>query len=99
MEIHWMVAVAQAGEVDDPSGVPESMAAAAVARPFRDASRDAEDDEQIDEHLRSSSASAAAPVVVRPRTIDAVCPPGSADSERLEVFPRHYHAFHPWHHV
>lgn len=97
--IHWMVVVARAGEVDDPSGVPESTAAEAEARPFRDALRDAEDDEQIDEHSRSNLALAAVPVVAHPQTIDAVCPPDSTDSERLEVFPRHYHASHPWRRV
>lgn len=94
VEIHQTVR-AQEAEEDDPSVVLELTAVAAEARPFHGASHDAEDDGQIDERSRSSSASAAAPMAVRPRTIDAVCPPGSADSEQLEVFPRHYHASRP----
>ena len=73
VEIRRTVAAARAAVADDPSVVPESTAAAAAARPFRDASRDAEDDGQTDERSRSSSASAAAPAAARPRTADAVC--------------------------
>lgn len=86
-------------EADDPSVVPVSTVVEAAVRPFRDASHAAVDDEQVDERWRSNSASAAVPMVERPRTIDAVCPPGSEDSEQLKVFPLHYHASHLWRHV
>lgn len=42
--IHPMVAAAQAAEADGQAAVLESTVAAAVARPFRDASHDAEND-------------------------------------------------------
>lgn len=95
---HRTAAAARAAEADDPSVVQESTAAAAAARPFRDASRDAEDDE-TGGRSRSSSVSAAAPAEARPRTADEVCPLGLADSERLRVFPRRYRASRPWRRV
>lgn len=42
--------------------------------PFRDASRDVEDDGPLDEPPPSNLASVEVPTVVRPRTIDAACP-------------------------
>lgn len=95
MGIHRTVVVERAVEADDPSAVQELTAAAAVARPFRDASHDAEDDGRVDGHSRLNLASVAAPEVARPRITDAVCPLDSEDFARPKVFRRHCRVSRP----
>lgn len=95
VEIRRTVAAARAVEADDPSAVQEWTVAVAVARPFRDASRDAEDDESAGGHSRSNSASVAAPEVARPQTADVVCPLDSTDFAQPKVFRRHCRVSRP----
>lgn len=70
-----------------------------MARPFRDASRGAEDDERVGEHSRSNLASVAAREVAHPRIIDVVCPLDSADFAQPKVFRRHCRVFRLWRRV
>lgn len=60
-----------------------------VARPFHDASRDAEDDGSAGGPSRSNLASVVVPEGAHPRITDAACPLDSADSVRPEAFRRH----------
>lgn len=96
---HRMVAAAQVAEVDDPLVVPELTAVAEAARPFRDASRDAVDDEPAGERLRLNSALVAAPTVAHRRIADAVCLLDSVGFARLKVFLLHCRVSHLWRHV
>lgn len=60
--------------------------------PFRDALRDVEDDEPLDEPPRSNLASVVVPKVEHRRTIDAVCPLDSKDFALPKVSLLHFHA-------
>lgn len=87
-----MGAVEREAVEGDPSEDQALTVAVGAVPPFRDALRDVEDDETVDETLRSNSASEVAPMEEHRRTIDEVCPLDSMDSERPTIFPQHFRA-------
>lgn len=96
---HWMVVVEREAEVDDPSVVLGSPEVAEVVPPCHDASRDAGDDERLDETPRSNSASEVVPMEARRRTVDEVYRLDLADFEQLTIVPPHFRVFLPWRRV
>ena len=91
-ENHSMGEVEPEGVEDDPSGVLGLTVVAEVGQPFRDASRDVEDDESVDELLRLNWELGAVPVGVHLQIVDEACPLDSVDSARLAIAPLHCRA-------
>ena len=89
-ESHSMGEVELEGVEDDPSGALGLTVVAEVGQPFRDASRDAEDDEWVDELLHLNWELGAVPMGVHLQIVDEACPLDSVDSERLTIAPLHY---------
>lgn len=98
-ESHSTVEVELGAVEDDPSGVPGLKVVAEVGQPFRDASRDVEDDEWVDEQLRLNWELGAAPMGVHPQTVDEACPLDSVDSERPAIAPLHCRVVLLWRRV
>lgn len=73
--------------------------AAVVARPFHDASRDAEDDGRVGGYSRSNLASVVAPKVAHLQITDVAYPLDSEDFAQPRVFQRHCRVSRLWHHV
>ena len=91
-ENHSMGEVELEGVEDDPSGVLGLTVVAEVGQPFRDASRDVEDDEWVDEPLRLNWELGAVPMGVHLQIVDEACPLDSVDSARLAIAPLHCRA-------